>query len=1079
MKKARLAALFSLLLLGRYFDDLAPSVLKASAQTAQEMGALSKDAPVEQEIAGGQVHQYRLALISDQFLRVIVEEKGVDVVVAVSSPEDQLLIEMSHKRYGSGRPERVCFIAQTSGDYRLRIRPLRPDAKPGRYTVKVEEWRNATDEDRKQAEADKALAEAYSVSAMNPEALRKASEKYNYALALWRQTGDRRGEADTLDSFCRAQFSLGQQAQALNCLQQLLPLSRVLADQRSEADALIGLASIYWATGDAQKGLDHLGLTLPLMRAVGNRLGETMVLNNFGVFHSTLGETQTALDYYLRALPMAREIGDRRMEAQLLNNIGMLYSRLGDDQTSLAYFDQALAANRAIGNRGGEGQSLSDLGLTHLRLQDPRKAIDLIGQALPLQRASSDLPGEAVSLAKLGVSYFRLNDFPKALEAINQAIEIQRKIGDRRGEALSMVYLGELQSKSGEPAKALDSFEQALKLARTTGFLAVEAEGLFKRAEAERDRGNLAAALEKVEECVAVIESLRSKAAGQQMRTSFLASNRKYYEFRIELLMQMHRREPAAEYDARALLAAEQMRARSLIEILADARAEIRQGAPADLLARETQLQRQINAKEQLRLRLRTRGGDNEARAAAIEKEISELLTSYAELQSQIRQTSPRYASLTQPRILSAPEIRQQLLDDDAMLLEYALGDERSYLWALTKSGLKSFELSKREEIETAARRVYELATARNRRLNGETPQQRLKRVAKADADYAQAAQALSRMALGPVVAELRRMQKKRLLVVSDGALQYVPFSALPKPESGRAGERERGRENNPQSFEPLVAHYEIVSLPSASTLAALRLDDGNRGASEKLLAVLADPVFETDDPRVGAQAAIRAREQTSHPSGAVPLAAAVERSARDAGVSRFLRLKFTRAEAEAIASLAPADRKLTALDFNASRAALDRADLSRYRFVHFATHGLLNSQHPELSGIVLSLINEQGQPQDGFLRLHEIYNLKLNADLVVLSGCQTALGKEIKGEGLVGLTRGFMHAGARSVMASLWSVDDKATAELMRRLYAGMLKEGLPAPAALRAAQNEMRKQKHFASPYYWSAFTLQGEWK
>jgi CHAT domain-containing protein len=157
----------------------------------------------------------------------------------------------------------------------------------------------------------------------------------------------------------------------------------------------------------------------------------------------------------------------------------------------------------------------------------------------------------------------------------------------------------------------------------------------------------------------------------------------------------------------------------------------------------------------------------------------------------------------------------------------------------------------------------------------------------------------------------------------------------------------------------------------------------------------------------------------------------------------------------------------------------VNQTDLSGFRYLHFATHGLLNSRRPELSGIVLSLVDEQGQPQDGFLRLHEIYNMKLNADLVVLSGCRTALGKEIKGEGLIGLTRGFMHAGAKRVMASLWGVEDRATAELMKRFYAGMFGEGLSPSAALCAAQRAMLKDKHRPQPYYWAAFTLQGEWK
>jgi CHAT domain-containing protein len=195
--------------------------------------------------------------------------------------------------------------------------------------------------------------------------------------------------------------------------------------------------------------------------------------------------------------------------------------------------------------------------------------------------------------------------------------------------------------------------------------------------------------------------------------------------------------------------------------------------------------------------------------------------------------------------------------------------------------------------------------------------------------------------------------------------------------------------------------------------------------------------------------------------------------------LDNFVRLRFSRQEADEITRLAPEEKRFEALDFAASRATAMSADLGQYRIVHFATHGLINNQHPELSGMVLSLVDEQGHPQNGFLRLYDIYNLRLGADLVVLSACQTALGKEIKGEGLVGLTRGFMYAGAPRVVASLWRIDDRATAEFMKRFYQAMLGEGLRPAAALRAAQVSMWKERRWQSPHYWAAITFQGEWK
>ena len=377
---------------------------------------------------------------------------------------------------------------------------------------------------------------------------------------------------------------------------------------------------------------------------------------------------------------------------------------------------------------------------------------------------------------------------------------------------------------------------------------------------------------------------------------------------------------------------------------------------------------------------------------------------------------------------------------------------------------------------------------------------ERQARIAQADSEYPMAAAKLSQMLLSPVA---DRLEKKRLLIVADGALQYVPFSALPLPATGRQGDRatvgrgERGAERmnkprpvtpsprRPVAFTALIANHEIVSLPSASALAVLRKESAGRKPAPKTVAVLADPVFDRGDERFKSSA-------ISHGNGRAVVAqtrtdpALLEsdliRSARDLGLDDIRgglqRLPFTRKEAQTILSLAPADQRFGALDFSANQTTATSDELSRYRYVHFATHGLLNPINPELSGIVLSLFNEQGAEQDGFLRASEVFNLNLPAELVVLSGCQTALGKEVRGEGVVGLTRGFMYAGAARVLVSLWEVNDHATSELMGRLYRGMLgKRRLTPAAALREAQMALWREKRWRAPYFWAGFTLQGE--
>jgi CHAT domain-containing protein len=254
---------------------------------------------------------------------------------------------------------------------------------------------------------------------------------------------------------------------------------------------------------------------------------------------------------------------------------------------------------------------------------------------------------------------------------------------------------------------------------------------------------------------------------------------------------------------------------------------------------------------------------------------------------------------------------------------------------------------------------------------------------------------------------------------------------------------------------------------------------------------VLADPVFDKEDPRVGRTAknkqvmesasvkeTIRSVPESSFPEQLTRSLGDIGLGTRQAG-SALPRLAFSRQEADTITAMTASGKGMEALDFKASRETALSRDLGQYRIVHFATHGLLDNEHPELSGLVLSLVDEKGKSRDGFLDLEDVYNLTLPADLVVLSACETGLGKQITGEGLVGLTRGFMFAGATRVVASLWKVDDVATAELMGRFYGGMLREGLQPAAALRQAQIEIQKQKRWSDPYYWAAFTIQGEWK
>ena len=941
----------------------------------------------------------------------------------------------------------------------------------------------STQQDSRIAAAQQIFAEGQQLFGEGTAASKhQAIEKFSEAAKLWHAVGDKRREAIALSFIGKIYDLLGQKENALDYYTQTLALIRTVGDRSSEAATLNNIGLIYDSLGEKQKALAYYNSALPILEELGDRRVQAITLVNVGLVHDSIGEKQKALKFYQQALPLLRAAHDRAGEAVTLNNLGYLYDSIGEQEKALAYFDRALPLLREIGDRRVEAITLNNIGYVYDALDEKQKALDYYNRALPVLRVVGDRRMEAVTLNNIGLVQKAIGDNKKALAFFNEALELRRAVGDRPGEAITLSDIGSVYALLTEGQKALDLYKQALQLSRAVEDRSTEASILRRIAMVKKDRGELAEARANLEDALVIVEHLRTRMAGQELRGSYFASVHQFFESYIEVLMRLHLLNPAGGYDALALQAAERARARTLLDSLAEARANIRQGIAPDLLERERILRRKLDATAEQQARLFS-SNHTDKQAAALKQETETLLIQYQEIEVEIRTSSPRFAALMQPVPLSLKEIQQQVLDSNTLLLEYVLGDERSYLWAVTPSSVESFELPSRVEIEAATRRVYELLTARDKHIKFEKPDEQRTRVAKADADYASESADLSKMLLGPVASDLER---KRLLVVSDGALNYLPFAALPAPLNTAGNVKPSdSRPQAPDSRVPLIVEHEIVSLPSASALSVLRRELTGRAPVAKTLAVVADPVFERADERVqGVKARPKSNPEqkrsievrsTSDSARADSFRSAPQVDSEE--VTQIHRLPFTRREADQILALVPKAERFEALDFDASRATATNPALGQYRYVHFATHGFLDAAHPELSGIVLSLVNRQGAQQDGFLWAHEVYNLRLPVEMVVLSGCRTGLGKEIKGEGLVGLTRGFMYAGAARVLVSLWDIDDEASAELMADLYKAILKEHKAPAAALRIAQLKVLNDKRWHAPYYWAAFVLQGE--
>src|SRR5215510_6080544 len=631
----------------------------------------------------------------------------------------------------------------------------------------------------------------------------RAIEYFQRAIALWKAVGDGKGQSKAISGIAEVYYALGAHRQALDYLNQALLLQRSLKDQVGEATTLKDIGVIYFALGDPQKALEYYQQALPMLRASSDRAGEASALNSIGAAFRVMGEPQQALAYFKQALSLQREIGDAREMAVTLTNIGALHYRLGDAQQALDYYDQALPLRRKVGAAAGEAITLTSIGAAHLSLGDPQRAVEYLKQALSLTEGGQSRPEEAQALTGLSAASSALGNKQQALEYLNRALTLWRAIGERRGESGALIRMGRIYREQGAAQLASKCLEEALRLARDIGETGSEAVALADIARVERDLGDLDQALNRVETALNLVETLRARIKAEDLRVSFLASRHSDYEFYIDLLMRMHERRPSAGYDGLAFEASERARGRNLLEVLSATRADVRQGVDPLMLERQRSLHRQINAKERLRMQFVV--GNKIEKSEVIEKELRALLAEHQEVQGQMLIQSPHYAALTDPVPLKLKEIQRQSLDRDTLLLEYALGEERSFLWAVTPTSLRAYTLPRRAEIEAAALRAYGLLTKSNQRQY--TGSSEL------------AAAELSLMILGPVVAELGR---KRLAIVSDGVLQYVPFGALPSPESGRARERgsdgateqdaKRKQSLLPLSTKPLIADHEIVN---------------------------------------------------------------------------------------------------------------------------------------------------------------------------------------------------------------------------------------------------------------------------
>ncbi|HET8781092.1 MAG TPA: CHAT domain-containing tetratricopeptide repeat protein [Pyrinomonadaceae bacterium] len=854
-----------------------------------------------------------------------------------------------------------------------------------------------------------------------------AIELLNRALQLSRDAGYRKGEAGAYAGLGRANYDRGKRAEAETNNNAALQILRDHPDKTLEAQVLILQGEVYMVTDRPIEAINALKQSEAISRSLDNPTGVATALMDLNFEEMRLGQWQNALGYLnqIEDLNIDKD-AEPYLAGQVTLSFGLIYEEYGQWDTAWQYLQESLIHYR---DRAHDKRATVDAARNVARVQAARGdyagARQQIEQVLPAAFETKDDLFIGLCYEALGQVWLEARVYESARAEFLKAIEYFSKADQNRPLARAQIYLGQTEQLLGNLAPAATAYNAALRHFEQKPDYTNEAAVRFGLGKLALQQGKLDEADTNLKRSIDITERLRENAWSRDLRSSFLSSVHKRYSTYVELLMARNARNPDPELEIQAFEVNEKGRGRALLDSLHDVR-EVRQLTDPTLANREVKLQMEEQRLVDERAMLAGTHGSEEA-IAKIDEKLRDVHSSYEALQAQVN-VNPGRANLLGPSPLNYKQIQSEVTNDQTSLLSYSLGSPKSFAWLVTENGLRSYELPDKETIENASKQLLE-------RLSSPAP----------EAEVQPAIAELSRLVLEPISTNLNT---SRLIVIGDGALQYIPFQLLKKSRD---------------ATDPLIVTTEIVQAPSASILALLRKERSKPQRGTRALVAFGDAVFSPNYGPAGA----RVRSD---------VAAGETRSEEVSKLNKLPRLFNAKRELNAIGELAGTDAAFFT-EFNATRANLLTTDLTQFRVLHLVTHGVFDANRPESSGLVLSLIDPNAKPVDGFVGLHDIFKLRA-PNLVVLSACYTALGQQQNGEGLVGMMRGFMHAGASGVVASLWQVDDRATAELMKHFYENMLQGRMGPAAALRDAQNKIRSQPEWSSPYYWAGFSYQGDY-
>ncbi len=920
----------------------------------------------------------------------------------------------------------------------------------------------------------------------------KAISYYEQALKTFRELGDKEGIGDNLNNLGVIYDNLGDYPKAISYHEQVLKISREIGDKKGIGFSLSNLGLVYKNLGDYQKAISYHEQSLKTFREIGDKKGIGANFTNLGGVYERLLDYPKAISYFEQALKIKRETGDKKGIGRNIGNLGVVYGKLGDYPKAISYYEQALKIDREIGNKKGIGADLANIGVIYTRLGDYQKAISYYEQALEIKRELRDKEGIGYSLNNLGVVYDNLGNYQKAMSCLEGALKIKREIGvpTKETEAnIADIYLemgeidkaekkylrlgdqirlGRLNLVKKNYSKAIKYFDKVLKKdleSRNAEFLFADYCGL---GEGYSGLKNYQKAKENYEKAIVLTEEQR-EGLGEGEKSKFFAAKThgfyrtQPYEGMVGTLVNL-------KSSSQAFLYSENLKARVLAEAIAKGHSSVVKTLPSDL------------AKEEENYIIKIRGLRKEMEALygnkamdtyyGKEKELKKVKAEQGRFITKLRRLYPEYASINYPQPIKPLEVA---LKKNEVLIEFEVTDDVTYVFMLKDGKIKT------REVPISRKELQELVLKYRNYFEGIT---NLKDLLSYKPEVGKK---LYSLLFGDMLDALQEREihesPPHLIIVPDEILGVLPFEALVTalPEKEKIGEGKYGP--FPLGVKYLGDKYLISYAQSATSLTLLRsLKKGEY--LEQMAFAVCDPIFSVNDRRVSQMAKAEMSEQSIKTMGAIKdwkkmgVAGVGEKGERkrEKRIEEeiFPRLEKTQEIAKGIRELFGKNTTIL-IGEKAKEEDIVGLDFSKYKYITFATHGILDNTVPWIRepALVLTQVGNR-EKYDGFLTMSEVMGLKMNAEIVALTACETGVGKNVSGEGVMGMGRAFQFAGCGNVLMSLWSVAEDATVSLSNAFFKN-LKEGKESKEAIRLARSEIRKNG-YEHPFYWSAFILVG---